>query len=402
MRILFLSRWFPYPPDNGSKIRIFNILRSLSHSHEIDLISFSPETPKPEHVNELRRYCQSVEIVPYHPFQPKGWRAQLGFFGSKPRSVVDTFSQEMQQCVRQAVRLNTYELVLGIEIDMAPYVISVPGTARMLEDVELIAYKERYSHSSNFVEAASARVSWLKWENYVYGLSKKLDGWTVASRNDESLLGQITHTGLPIRVIPNCVDFKAYQGDFGKPEAATLIYSGALTYSANFDAVDYFLGKIFPLIRRERPETRLLVTGRQDGALLERLPKIDGVIYTGYLQDIRPTLARSTASIVPLRKGGGTRVKILEALALGTPVISTSKGAEGLDLINGRDIIVADDPAVFAAEVLRLMGDRQLRESLSTAGKLAVASRYDWDLVSSEFCRFAEDISRNKGFYGRN
>jgi len=127
---------------------------------------------------------------------------------------------------------------------------------------------------------------------------------------------------------------------------------------------------------------------------VDRLPNRDGVVFTGYVDDVRPVVARSWVGIVPLLTGGGTRLKILESLALGTPVVSTSKGAEGLDLVPGRDILIADEPADFADAVLRVLRDASLRETLSGNGRRAVA-RYDWQAIGPEFCDFVEEIAVN-------
>jgi glycosyltransferase involved in cell wall biosynthesis len=400
MRILYLSRWFPYPPDNGSKIRIFNALRSLSRSHEIDLISFTSEAIYPKRIYELEKYCRTVEIVPYRPFQPGRLRAKLGFLAVKPRSVLDTYNREMEHCIQRAVQKKHYDLIIGNEIDMAPYLVSIPRIPKLLENVELTLYYERYAHHTNRLNKIRSGFSWLKWERYIRNLSRDIQAWTVVSKKEKNLLSQISKGVISSQVVPNCIDYQSYQGDFGSPDKDTLIYSGALTYHANYDAVDYFLAEIFPLIQKEKPETRFIVTGKLDGVPIERLANHEKVIFSGYLDDIRPAIAHSVVNIVPLRVGGGTRLKILESMAIGTPVVSTSKGVEGLDLVDGREIIVADDPVDFAAAVLRLMGDRELREGLSSAGCVTVAQQYDWDVIAPEFTRFVENTASRNGRHG--
>lgn len=400
MRILYLSRWFPYPPDNGSKIRIFNTLRSLSHSHEIDLISFASEVIHLGRIHELEKYCRTVETVPYRQFQPGRLRAQLGFLAVKPRSVLDTYNREMERRIQRAIQKKRYDLIIGNEIDMAPYLVSIPHTPKLLEDVELTHYYERYAHQANRLNKIQSVVSWLKWERYIRNLSRDIQAWTVVSKKEKNLLSQLSNGVISSLVVPNCVDYQSYQGDFGSPDKDTLIYSGALTYHANYDAVDYFLREIFPLIQKERPETRFIVTGKLDGVPIERLPHHEKVIFSGYLDDIRPAIAHSMVNVVPLRIGGGTRLKILESMAIGTPVVSTSKGVEGLDLVDGREIIVADAPVDFAAAVLRLMADRELREGLSSAGCITVARQYDWDVIAPEFTRFVEDTAGGNGWHG--
>ncbi|MFW6116436.1 MAG: glycosyltransferase family 4 protein, partial [bacterium] len=193
-------------------------------------------------------------------------------------------------------------------------------------------------------------------------------------------------------LVPNGVDLETNSGDFGAPEPDTLIYPGALTYSANFDAMEFFLQDVFPLVKSQRPNAKLRITGRYDGAPTERLPLGDGVELTGYLDDIRPTVGQTWACVVPLRTGGGTRLKILEAMALGTPVVSTAKGAEGLRVSPGEDILIANEPAEFAAHVLRLLDDEALREKLVANGRNLVEARYRWDRIGERLERFLRRV----------
>ena len=185
-----------------------------------------------------------------------------------------------------------------------------------------------------------------------------------------------------------------YSGNHGEAIADTLIYSGALTYHANFDAVNYFLHDIFPLIQKECPDARLYITGSLEGVPLDQLPENDAVAFTGYLDDIRPAIARSWISIVPLRVGGGTRLKILEAMALGTPVVATSKGAEGLELIPDHDIVLADTPATFAESVLSLLNDPARRLQLSAHGRRIVSTKYTWQKIGQQFIEFVESYDQ--------
>jgi glycosyltransferase involved in cell wall biosynthesis len=195
-----------------------------------------------------------------------------------------------------------------------------------------------------------------------------------------------------LAVVTNGVDLKANTGDFGTSKPDTLIYPGALTYVANFDAMEFFLQDILPLVKAQRPNVRLRITGGYDGVPVERLPLGNGAELTGYLDDIRPAVAQSWTCVVPLRVGGGTRLKILEALALGTPVISTSKGAEGLEVTHEENILIADDPESFARAVLRLLGDEALRTKLSVNGRRLVEERYSWEICARQLDQLLDQV----------
>jgi glycosyltransferase involved in cell wall biosynthesis len=222
-------------------------------------------------------------------------------------------------------------------------------------------------------------LTWLKLSRYLSRLLRSFQGVTVVSQRERELSARLLPEHAQVAVVPNGVDLEANSGDFGIPEPDTLIYSGALTYVANLDAMEFFLGDIMPLIQARRPGVTIKITGRYDGVPIERLPMRSGVMLTGYLDDVRPAIAQSWVCVVPLRIGGGTRLKILEAMALGTPVVSTSKGAEGLEVTAGQDILIADGPSAFADAVLRLLDDPQLRNRLADAGRQLVQVRYGWD-----------------------
>lgn len=393
MKVLFLSRWFPYPPDNGSKIRVFNLIRRLSSNHEIHLVSFASEVVSEERTAAVRRYCRDVDVALYRPFQPDRLRARLGFISRLPRSVIDTHNVEMQRLVERVGRRRSFDMIIASEIDMAPYALTLPGTPKVLEELELTKIHARFVAERHPLRKLRSGLTWWKLSRYIAGLLRAFDGCTVVSGRERELALRVSPGCCPVAVVPNGVDVGCYAVDFGPPEADTLVYSGALTYSVNFDAVDFFLREVFPLIQAKRPNVRLSVTGKFEGVPIDRLPANDGLILTGYLDDVRPTIAQSWACVVPLRVGGGTRLKILEALALGTPVVSTSRGAEGLEVTPGEDLLIADEPAEFADATLRLLEDPALRAELAASGRRLVRGRYDWDQIGEELDRFLHHVA---------
>jgi glycosyltransferase involved in cell wall biosynthesis len=293
MKVLFISRWFPYPLDNGSKIRVFNLIKWLSSCHEVDLISFASEGVGDERLDDMRRYCRHVDLAPYRSFQPGRLKALLGFMSRRPRSVVDTHSVEMQQLVERSVRERSFDVVISSEIDMAVYARQVPSTPMIFEDVELTVLYERVSKESHCLARLRSWLTWWKSSLYVSDLLRVCDGCTVVSERERERILQVSPGYRSIAIVPNGVDVAHYASDFGAPETDTLVYPGALTYSANFDAMDFFLREVFPLIRAERPNVRVSITGRLDGVPVDRLPGGDGVILTGYLDDVRPAVAQS-------------------------------------------------------------------------------------------------------------
>ena len=207
----------------------------------------------------------------------------------------------------------------------------------------------------------------------------------MVSENDRRELLKYAPTLSPAQVslLPNGVDVSNYDIGDVEPQKNTLIYNGAITYNANYDAVQFFLREILPIIQSEIPQVKVKITGKTTGVDLDSLPLNENVIFTGYVSDIRPVIKSSTVCIVPLQVGGGTRLKILEALALGTPVVTTSKGAEGLDMQPGRDLLVADSPADFARAVVRVVNEPELRDQLRVNGRKAVEAYDSYNIAEN-------------------
>jgi glycosyltransferase involved in cell wall biosynthesis len=397
MKILFLSSWFPYPPDNGSRIRVFNLIRQLARVHDVKLLAFSQSgVVCDERIGEMRRYCAGVDVVPRTPFRPNSLRSLVGFFSARPRSFVDTYSHRMAALVEAAAR-ERFDVVLVSEIDAAPYAMAIAGTPRILEDLELTVVREKFETQKRLDRRLRYGLTWWKTRRFTARLLRQFDGCTVVSEGEREDVRRIAPAGCPVVVVPNGVAVADYVGDFGPPQRDTLVFPGALTYDANFDAMAFFLEEIFPLIRAQLPEATLRITGTTEGVPTDQLPLGEGVTLTGYLEDVRPTVAHSWACVVPLRHGAGTRLKILEAMALGTPVVATSKGAEGLAVTPGEDILIADDPADFAARVVALLGSPALRDRIRRSGRRLVRERYDWDVIGRRVRRLIDDTIARAG-----
>jgi glycosyltransferase involved in cell wall biosynthesis len=165
-----------------------------------------------------------------------------------------------------------------------------------------------------------------------------------------------------------------------------------LTFSANFDAIHWFLQSIFPIVKAEIPEAILKITGRTEGVDLSLLSICDGVHFTGYLDDVRPAVAQSWICVVPIRIGGGQRMKIFEAMAIGTPVISTSKGIEGINAQNGENVLISDDPHSFALMIIKLLKEREERDRLSRNARLLMESEYRWERILPQFKKIVESV----------
>lgn len=386
MRILFLSAWYPEPPDNGAKIRVSNMIRSLAERHELTLLSFIRSGDEASSdVPEGRSW--SMQTVDWQPYKPMGLKSVLAHFSPVPSSIADTFSPMMARRVREITSRQAFDVVIASTIEMARYALGILNTAHVLEEHNFTTriMHEQYLAQSNPVLRLRYWLTWAKYHRYEENLYSHFDAITMVSDVD----AQAVQTAFPraprVQVIPNGLDLRLYDWDAIIAPPCAAIFTGSLTYSANLDAVRFLLSEVWNRVRSALPEARLRITGHYQGAITDEIAGCEGVELSGYLDDVHRAVRESAVCLVPIRVGGGTRFKILEAMALGTPVVSTSKGAEGLHVTHGKDILIADDPAGFAAHVVDVLEHPDSYVGLRKAARKLVESEYDWNRISIQF-----------------
>ncbi|GIK57619.1 MAG: glycosyl transferase family 1 [Chloroflexota bacterium] len=390
MRILFLSGWYPEPPNNGSKLRILNLLRGLAQHHEVTLLSFSDDAQVDVSTSELRTLCPQIEIVPANQFIAAGWRARLGFFSLTPRSVLATRSAEMEKRLAQLLANGRYDLIIASQLGPAGYSDCFQGVPALLEEVEVALLRERYTQATALQDKARHGLTWAKQKRYLKRLLADFRACTVVSEQEKALVAEVSPAYRDVTVIPNCINLAEYKAVAVKPEPNRLIFTGSFRYHANHEAMTWFLGEVFPLILAKAPDVQLTITG--DHANLP-LPSLKNVTLTGFVDDVRTLIASSWLSLSPLLVGGGTRLKILEAMALHTPVVATSKGAEGLDARPGEHLLIADTPQAYAEAVLLLWRDPALRQRLADNAYQFVAEQYDCAVTIPRFLALVERVA---------
>jgi glycosyltransferase involved in cell wall biosynthesis len=301
----------------------------------------------------------------------------------------------MSRLVATTISHAPFDAVVASTGGMAAYALACPASRRLLEEHNSLTrlMHDRYRHQSSSLQRHRCWASWRKAARYEARLFSRFDLVTMVSAEDAATSRRLVLGGRPpIEIVPNGVDCATHRPGLAAPLPDTLVFNGALTYSANYDAMAYFLSEIFPLIRAVQPSISLTITGATTGVDLNGLPLDGNVTLTGFVDDVRPYVGRAWTCVVPLRQGGGTRLKILEAMALGTPVVATPKGAEGLAVAPDRDILIADDPAAFAHQVLRLLRDPALRTRLTANARRLVEQRYDWPAIGQRFVDLLETL----------
>jgi polysaccharide biosynthesis protein PslH len=408
VKILWACPFFPYPPDNGTRIREYFLMRELSNWNEVSVFSLVQSRKELENTGDLGQFCRNVwGILPGNKlpdafFDGKRQAVDVvaGIFRPHPQHFYGRPSPNVVQELRRHIEEEKFDIVVIEHLLMSNYVWNIlgkPGGPLWVlsqENVESLIQKQHISLARNGLERLRKVVYYRSFIQFEGHACQRYDRVFMVSENDRQELLKLAPT-LPadkVSLLPNGVDVSNYDIGEVEPQENTLIYIGAMTYNANYDAMQFFLRDIFPIIQRQMPEVKVKITGKTQGVDLSGLALNEQVEFTGYIEDIRPGIKSSSICIVPLQVGGGTRLKILEAMALGTPVVATSKGAEGLNMQPGQDLLVADAPEDFAREVVRLLRQPELREELRQNGRKAVERQYDSHHIAADLNQVFESM----------
>ncbi|HXT31770.1 MAG TPA: glycosyltransferase family 4 protein [Vicinamibacterales bacterium] len=382
MRVLFLTPRLPFPPNRGGEITVFNFLRVLSRRHELSLVSFYDRPEELAYRGDLERYCRHVEMVP-RPTKLAPAVLARTLFGRRSYAVERHASGRFAAAVREMVARATPDVVqietflMGQYLDELrplPTVLDMHNVTWLLWD-RSVAVAKPWVRMPLAIQAARLRRDEV-------AVCRAVDVCAPVSDADRRELHRVAGPSIRSVVVTPGVDCDLFQpvvhGDTG-PE---ILFVGSMNYPPNIDAAEYFCRDILPRVAAVIPGVRLSIVGANPTPSMLGLAG-ERVVVTGFVPDVRPYYERAAVVVVPLRVGGGIRMKILEGLALGAPMVSTSVGAEGLGLSDGRELLLADEPQRFADAVVRLIGDRGLRQRLSQQARDAAVRRFSWEAVGA-------------------
>ena len=395
MKVAVFTPYLPYPPDTGGKTRSYHLLRALTARFKVDLYTvYYGEGPSKEHVKALREHCR-CQVVLFRLRKSCRTRDLVWRTLSPLPRVVDHFhtSYSLEQA-RQHLCNGGYDVVVADEMCMTPYAELASGLPRVIsrQKVDHAHYREVATARPWGLEKVLDFIEATKLQRYERAKMPLYQACLACSEKDAQLIRR-NAPEVPMVVIPNGVDLSTFVPS-QRPESRcpTLLYVGAMDYYPNIDAVRFFFETMYEPLRQAVSNVRVQVVGHTPPTEIRQLAELPGVEVTGSVPDVRPYYERATVFIVPLRLGGGTRLKIVEAMAMGLPIVSTTIGVDGLDIRPGENILIADDPASFIEAVLKLLKDTDLHNRIAGGGQV-LAHRYDWTTLTRPYVDLVEDVA---------
>ena len=407
MRILWVKADKLLPVENGGNIRTYHVLRSLSARHELTFYSYYGGTPDPHYERELQQQLPGAVAVSTGKRELAGAARGLDYLAhlrAEPPYAVSRFAHApVQKQLQTWFRERRFDVAVCDFLDAAvnfPGSLSIPSVL-FQHNVESEIWRRHAATAGNPAKNMMYRMEFRKMLRYERAAVCKFQHVIAVSENDRSLMTRWVD-GDHVTVVPTGVHLAQYQPDPAASDATAsaplITFVGAMDWEPNVDGVEYFCGEVWPQIKAEVPQARFRIVGRNPDRRVQKWASNsinDSIEVTGRVPSIVEHLRQSAVVIVPLRIGGGTRLKIYEAMATAKAVVSTTVGAEGLDVHHGRDIILADDPRSFAQAVIMLLRDPELRRRYEKAA-VETAARYDWPAIGERFSEVLHSVAEKK------
>ncbi len=408
MKILVLAPQWPDPPRQGAAIRNLHILLYLAQRHDVTLLTFTPEGGIIDR-SRLDSLSQA-EILPA-PTRSSLDRFRTLLTSTQPDMAWRLHSPLMQERVRQLTTQDHFDAIHVEGIEMVPYSLLAQGTQNSklktmpsnevkgqnsitydAHNAEYLLQRRAFTtdlgHFRRWPKALYSLVQWWRLRRFEMQACLRSAHILAVSESDKAALARLTPRAADrITLLPNGVDtaywsLSAHYPREGIPlPDGSLVFDGTMDFRPNVDAVVWFVGKVWPLIKAERPETQFFIVGRSPAPQVRALANVPGVTVTGAVEDPRAWVAQASVYVVPMRMGGGVRLKVLQAMAMERAIVSTPMGAEGVAVGRGKEMLLAQSPAAFANATLSLLADPQRRAAIGRAARELVWARYTWSVL---------------------
>lgn len=391
MKILLLTQVLPYPPDSGPKVKTWNVIKYLAEKHDVTLVSFIRGNQSAS-IKELQKYCQKVYTIPMERGLIRDLRYMVeSFFSRQPFLMVRDRRTEMEQLIDRLAADTDFDIVHSDQLNMAQYAIGVPQARKVLDahNALWLLYKRLWMTMRPGPKKWLLGRDWRLLKKYEGRICSEFDAVLAVSDEDRKALEEASGQALNVTVIPIAIDTREITPVNFRPEGDRIIHIGTMYWPPNIDGILWFLREVLPRVREQRPDVVFDIVGANPPQEIKAIGEVDRrVNVTGYVDDPTPYLEGASLMVVPLRAGGGMRVKILNALGQGLPVVSTTLGSEGIAVTSGVHLLVADSPEDFANSVVCLLEDGQLAIKLGRNGRQLIEERYDYQVA----CRSLDGV----------
>ncbi|MFX0067185.1 MAG: glycosyltransferase family 4 protein [Candidatus Hermodarchaeota archaeon] len=384
---MVIDEGIPYPLNTGKRTRTYNLLVNLAKSNEIFFICHKDRDSNHEGIERMTKQGITCSIVPKEVREKSGpifyMALMFNLLSSKPYIVSSHSSRQIKACVRKALANKKFDL---IHCEWTPYTDNIISLDKpkvlSAPSVEAQIWQRYFEHERNHAKKIYIGLQKEKIFNYEKRAVSLYNKIITVSEEDKKLF-EDWYGAKNVTVVPNGVDTEYFRPIELEEQKNSLVFTGSMDWRPNQDAVNYFLDQIFPLIQQEIPDISFTIAGRKPPQwLVRKVERIQNVQLTGTVEDIRSYIAKSSIYVVPLRVGGGSRLKIIEALAMKKPVVSTTIGAEGLNVKDEENIILADQPEIFCQRVSELLNNQNLAYKLGDNGRQLVVQQYDWRIIA--------------------
>ena len=395
MKILWLNAGLLLPLDKGGKLRTWHVMRRLARRHEITFLSFSDATQTTADREGMREVCTRLETVPRTDAAKGTARFYMNAAGylldPAPYAVANYRSAAYAAKVRSLLAGTRFDAVV---CDFLPPIVNLPDTLPcpsilFTHNVEAEIWRRHAENAANPVSKLLMTQQWRRMLRFEADALARFDLVLAVSDADRQTFQRLYPGALhaPAHVVQTGVDTNYFAPMADPVNRTHLVFTGSMDWLPNEDGMLYFVREILPRVREVEPEATLSIIGRAPTPAVKRLAedKDAGIEVTGRVDDVRPHIAAGAVYIVPLRIGGGTRLKIFEAMAMAKAVVSTTVGAEGLPVTSGRNVVIADEPARFAQAVVHMIRDVEDRRRIEREARRLVVERYDWSAVAQDF-----------------
>ena len=393
MKILWLNSGLLLPLDKGGKLRTWHLMRHLALRHDITYLSFAEPGQRHEDRVGMREVCNVLETVP----RTDPAKGTLAFYADAAKHVVNPlpYAVGKYRSAAYAAQVGRFLDSGNFDVVVADFLVPVANMPRSLSipsvlfthNVEAEIWRRHAENATNPFSRVLMTQQWNRMLRFEREALSRFDLVLAVSEADGQTFGRLYPGALrrPVHVIQTGVDTSYFTPMPGTHRRAHLVFTGSMDWRPNEDGMLYFVREILPRIRQVEPEVTLSIVGRAPTPAVKRLAAEAGIEVTGRVDDVRPHVAKGDVYVVPLRIGGGTRLKIFEAMSMAKAVVSTTVGAEGLPVTSGQDLMIADEPARFAQSVVHLIRDEESRRRIEGAARKLVVERYDWAAVAEDF-----------------